>query len=80
MEELVELLLAAMVERPIVGIAVLTFLLSFTCFTLTGSVVPIVFGFLISLCVHWRISRCRVTTLGLSDGTAPTRRHSTPSA
>ena len=71
MEEVVELLLELMVERPAVGMAALSWLLSFICFTLTGSTVPIVGGFLISLWVRWRISQDRSITLDLADRTAP---------
>jgi hypothetical protein len=74
MLELVEMLLELMVERPMVGIATLTLAASVICFILTGSIVPIVCGLLISLWGHWRISRRRVITLGLSDRTAPSRR------
>jgi hypothetical protein len=71
MEEFVEMLLELMVERPMVGIVTLTFAVSVICFVLTGSIVPIICGLLISLWVHWRISRRRIITLGLSDRTAP---------
>ena len=73
-EELVELLLAFAVERPAVGVASLTIGLSFLCFLVTGSIVPIAAGLLISLWAHWRISRRGVITLDLSDGPVPRRK------
>jgi hypothetical protein len=74
MEEAVELLLELIAERPVVGIAALALALSFICFIFTGSIVPIVCGFLISLWVRWRISRYRNITLGLGD-TVPKGKH-----
>jgi hypothetical protein len=74
-EEVVELLLELMAERPAVGSAALSLLVSFICFKLTGSTVPIVGGFLISLWVRWRSLRCSNIALGLADRTAPKGEH-----
>ena len=67
MEEILELLLDLIVERPIAGVVVSIVALSVICFVLTGSIVPIPLGVLIIGWVHWRISRYRVLTLGVSD-------------
>jgi hypothetical protein len=66
---LLDPLLDGIVERPVVGIFVLALLVYWTSFVLTGSILPTLFGLLISLLVGWGISPRPLTKLALSDRT-----------
>jgi len=71
------LLLDVIVERPMVGMMVLALFIYWTSFVLTGSILPTLFGLLISLLVGWWISPRPLITLALSDRTATDGRAST---
>ena len=68
---LLDPVLDGIVEQPVGGIIVLNLLVYWTSFELTGSILPTVFGLLVSLLVGWMISPCPLIKLGLSDRTTP---------
>ena len=70
-EFLLDPLLDGIMERPVAGIMVFALFGYWTSFVVTGSILPTLFGLLISLLVGWGISPRPLIKLALSDRTPP---------